>query len=113
VDSNRNVKWEKGESPLTDIPVAARSNIHGALTITAQLTDANGETDMTASCTHFFDLLAFPHAGTRLQHRFLWKPNERLYSDLFLSNHNLELPTYISYPGKRGSGRQLRMNTSS
>jgi len=35
VDTNRNGKWDKSESTLTDVLIVARSNIHGTMTYTA------------------------------------------------------------------------------
>jgi len=62
-DVKRNGKWDSGEPALPDILIAARSNIHGTMTYTAQLTDAVGETSISATYTHFFDLFAFPPCG--------------------------------------------------
>jgi len=59
-DVNRNGKMDSGEPALPDVLIAARSNIHGTMTYTAQHTDAAGETNISATYTHFFDLLAFP-----------------------------------------------------
>jgi len=62
-DTNRNGKQDSGEGPLPNVLIAARSNIHGTMTYTAQLTDAAGETSISATYTHFFELFAFPPCG--------------------------------------------------
>ena len=63
VDANRSGKRDSGEAFLPDVLVAARSNIHGTMTFTAQLTDMEGETSIDTTYTHFFDLIAFPPCG--------------------------------------------------
>ena len=62
-DVNRNGKMNSGEPALPDVLIVARSNIHGTMTYTAQLTDEDGKTSISATYTHFFDLLAFPPCG--------------------------------------------------
>lgn len=62
-DTNRNGKWDSGEPVFPNTLIAARSNIHGTMTYTAQLTDAAGETSISATYTHFFDLFAIHPRG--------------------------------------------------
>ena len=62
-DVNRNGKIDSGEPALPDVLITARSNIHGMMTYTAQLTDADGKTSISATYTHFFDLFAIPPCG--------------------------------------------------
>ncbi|HSG41855.1 MAG TPA: hypothetical protein VLA72_01760 [Anaerolineales bacterium] len=54
---------DSGEPALPDVLIAACSNIHGTMTYTAQLTDTAGKTNINATYTRFFDLLAFPPCG--------------------------------------------------
>ena len=62
-DANRNGKMDSGEPALPDVLIAARSNIHGTMTYTAQLTDADGKTSISTTYTHFFDLFAISPCG--------------------------------------------------
>ncbi|MCP4361401.1 MAG: hypothetical protein GY796_25605 [Chloroflexi bacterium] len=63
LDADRDGKRDPGEIAIPDVLIAARSNIHGMMTFTAKLTDADGQAHIAASYTHFFDLAAFPPCG--------------------------------------------------
>ena len=63
VDANRNGKRDGDEVALPDVLIAFQSNIHGAFTFSAQRTDSNGETRISTTYTHYFDLAAFTPCG--------------------------------------------------
>jgi hypothetical protein len=63
VDANRNAIRDVDETALPEVLIVSRSNIHGNLTYSAQLTDSNGEASISTSYTHFFDIVAFSPCG--------------------------------------------------